>query len=119
MDADMKRVQDGGEEEMGDINSEASSGGGGVNNRDQIGNIEKTKLGNNPIKKNMNQVDDSELSSSSVSSSSTSSPASSPAAWKAVQGEWYGDRIEIIVGSGDVYLQFEDENEDDDPFFSY
>jgi hypothetical protein len=30
-------------------------------------------------------------------------------AWKGVQGEWYGDRIEILVGSGDVYLQFEDE----------
>ena len=35
---------------------------------------------------------------------------SSPAAWKAVQGEWYGDRIEILVSSGDVYLQFENEN---------
>jgi hypothetical protein len=80
--------------------------------------IEKTKkiraVGNN---------DDSELSSSSSSSSSpASSPASSlssPAAWKleegAQGGEWYGDRIEILVGSGDVYLQFEDE--DDDPFF--
>jgi hypothetical protein len=30
-------------------------------------------------------------------------------AWKGVQGEWYGDRIEILVASGDVYLQFEDE----------
>lgn len=30
--------------------------------------------------------------------------------------EWYGDRIEILVGSGNVYLQFEDEDEDDDPF---
>jgi hypothetical protein len=70
-------------------------------------------------------VDESELSSSSVSSStlSSSSPRSSPAAWKfgGVQGEWYRDRIEILVGSGDVYLQFEDENDDDydNPFFSY
>ena len=95
--------------------------------REQIGNAVKTKkktqLGNN-IKKN--SVDESESSSSSSSSSSVpssplagSSPVSpsSPAAWKGgVQGDWYGDRIEILVGSGDVYLQFEDENEDDDPF---
>lgn len=50
-------------------------------------------------------VDDAE--SSSVSSASIISE----------DVEWCGDRIEILVGSGDVYLQFEDEDEDeDDPF---
>jgi hypothetical protein len=38
------------------------------------------------------------------------------AAWKGVQGEWYCDQIEILVGSGDVYFQFEDEKEKDNPF---
>ena len=124
MDTDRKRRvrYDGGEEEMGD-----GGGASGRRRRDHIEKTKKTQLGNNNPNKNIaNPVDDSELSSSSVpsssstSSSSSSSPASSsssPTAWKGVQGEWYGDRIEILVGSGDVYLQFEDENEDDDPFF--
>ena len=140
MDTERKRrrVQGDGRGEEGmedgrrrnDINSWSSNGGGGRRG-EQIVNVEKTKktqLGNsnnnNPNKNIVNSVDDSELSSSSVpSSSSTSSSlsspspvssSSSPTAWK---GEWYGDRIEILVGSGDVYLQFEDEDEEnDDPF---
>ena len=93
-----KRVQqildddDDGGEEMGDGDDLEASGGGGRYN------IERT----------MNPVDESELSSSS----------SLPAACKGLQGqgEWVGDRIEILVGSGDVYLQYEDENEEDHPF---
>ena len=106
--------------------------GGGINNRDHIEKTKKTQqLGNNnsnPNKKNM-IVDDSELSSSSSvpsssfipSSSSSSSSSSSVStttypAWKGTG--WYGDRIEILVGSGDVYLQFEDEDEEgNDPFY--
>ena len=124
VEADRKKVlQDAGEEEEEERGNGVNLGarGAGVTNRDQIVNIEKTKktqLGNDPIK---NIVDDSELSSTSVSSSSSpssSSPASSsPVSLPAWKGEWYGDRIEILVGSGDVYLQFEDENEDDDPFY--
>ena len=127
-----------------DVNNSGASGGGGIDNRDQIVDVEKTKkiqqLGNNSNKNIMKHgqlvVDDSELSSSSSvlsssspyhsslsssSSSSSSSPSPLSPAWKGGGGggggEWYGDRIEILVGSGDVYLQFEDENEEDDPFF--
>ena len=127
MDVDnrKKRVQvqdEGGEEEEtgGNVVNLGASGSG----RGQIERKKKkAQLGNKNINKNIvNSIDESELSSSSVSSSSSSSgsspgSSSSPAAWKGVQGEWYGDRIEILVGSGDVFLQFEDENEDDgDPF---
>lgn len=58
-------------------------------------------------------------SSSSLSSSSSSSSSSTTLPGKkglAEEKKWYGDRIEILVGSGDVYLQFEDEHEVDDPF---
>ena len=105
------------DEDDGDDDGKKVGDGGGGNASDNNNNIiekreKKMRVGN--------PDDDSELSSSSSSppsSSSSSSPASSPAAWKLEEGgrEWYGDRIEILVGSGDVYLQFEDE--DENPFF--
>ena len=107
---------DGGEEEEmgGNDDVELGACGGG---RDRIERTKKkTRLG----RRNMivNPVDESEFSSSSVTSSSSSPrlPSSPPTVASAQQGEWYGDRIEILVGSGDVYLQFEDEKEEDDPF---
>ena len=123
---DKRKVYDGGEEEEDGYVDLGAGGGGGAAGREQIEKTKKKKrqLGNNNnnnSNKNMaNSVDESELSStSSVSSSSSSSTSSSPGTSPAlkgggIQGEWYGDRIEILVGSGDVYLQFEDENNEHD-----
>jgi hypothetical protein len=106
---------------------EVMMGDGDVNTNTTTNNNRQLERETKP--KNHHEDSESSTSSSSVSSSlilsstsrststtattpSPSSPSSSPSS-----KEWYGDRIEILVGCGDVYLQFEDEDEEmDDPF---